>query len=99
MSADTSKFGMSRRSFLKAGAALVVFPAPQVLAQTSEPFRVGFLSVLTGPLAAGGKQQEEGAARFLKERDGRNGGRKSGPYSHDHTPKTPPAETKVPRPV
>src|SRR5262249_32651487 len=76
MSANTSKSGMSRRSFLKAGAALGVFPAPQVLAQSSEPFRVGFLTVLTGPLAAGGKQQEEGAALFLKERNGMIGGRK-----------------------
>ena len=59
MSASTSKFGMSRRSFLKAGAALGVFPAPQVFAQSSEPFRVGFLTVLTGPLAAAASNRKK----------------------------------------
>ncbi len=38
--------------------------------------RLGFLSVRTGPLAAGGKQMEEGINLFLKERDGMLGGRK-----------------------
>ena len=38
--------------------------------------QVGFLTVRTGPLAAGGKQQEEGAALFLKERGGAIAGRK-----------------------
>jgi branched-chain amino acid transport system substrate-binding protein len=42
----------------------------------SEPLRIGFLTVNTGPLAAGGKQQIEGAAFFLKERGGMIGGRK-----------------------
>jgi branched-chain amino acid transport system substrate-binding protein len=53
-----------------------VLPAPAVLAQAVEPLKIGFLTVLTGPLAAGGKQQEEGAALFLKERNGMIGGRK-----------------------
>jgi branched-chain amino acid transport system substrate-binding protein len=67
---------LSRRAVLKAGAALTLFPAPQVLPQSSEPLKIGFLTVLTGPLAAGGKQQEEGAALFLKERGGTIAGRK-----------------------
>ena len=70
------KHQISRRALLKAGAAISVFPAPAVWAQTTEPLRIGFLTVLTGPLAAGGKQQEEGAALFLKERNGMIAGRK-----------------------
>ncbi len=70
------KPGLSRRTLLKAGAAIGLFPAPAVLAQTAEPLKIGFLTVLTGPLAAGGKQQEEGAALFLKERNGMIAGRK-----------------------
>src|SRR5512141_232887 len=76
MSTRTGKFGVSRRTLLKAGVALSIFPAPRVFAQSSEPLKVGFLTVLTGPLAAGGKQQEEGAALFLKERNGMIAGRK-----------------------
>ena len=49
---------ISRRALLKAGAAISVFPAPSVWAQTAEPLRIGFLTVLTGPLAAGGTPQE-----------------------------------------
>jgi branched-chain amino acid transport system substrate-binding protein len=70
------KSGLSRRTLLKAGAAISLFPAQAVLAQTAELLKIGFLTVLTGPLAAGGKQQEEGAALFLKERNGMIGGRK-----------------------
>jgi len=66
---------VSRRALLKAGVALSMFPAPHVRAQSKEPLKIGFLTVLTGPLAAGGKQQEEGAALFLKERDGTIAGR------------------------
>src|SRR5690348_24603 len=76
MSSKNGKPGMSRRTLLKAGAALSVLPAPAVFAQGAEPLRIGFLTVLTGPLAAGGKQQEEGAALFLKERNGMIAGRK-----------------------
>jgi branched-chain amino acid transport system substrate-binding protein len=76
MPMNNKKFRMSRRALLKAGAAISVFPAPRAFAQSSEPLRIGFLTVLTGPLAAGGKQQEEGAALFLKERNGAIAGRK-----------------------
>ena len=76
MSIGIRKSGVSRRTLLKAGAAITMFPAPRVFAQSSEPLKVGFLTVLTGPLAAGGKQQEEGAALFLKERNGMVAGRK-----------------------
>jgi branched-chain amino acid transport system substrate-binding protein len=41
-----------------------------------EPLRLGFLSVRTGALAAGGKQMEEGITLFLKERNYMLAGRK-----------------------
>jgi branched-chain amino acid transport system substrate-binding protein len=68
--------GLSRRALLKAGALAGLVPAARSFAQSPEPFRIGFLTVSTGPLAAGGKQQEEGAALFLKERNGMIAGRK-----------------------
>jgi branched-chain amino acid transport system substrate-binding protein len=76
MSARNSKSAMSRRSLLAAGAALSMLPSRQSFAQSSETLRIGFLTVKTGPLAAGGAQQEEGAALFLKERNGAIGGHK-----------------------
>ena len=42
----------------------------------AEPLRIGFLTVRTGPLAAGGRQMEEGINLFLKERNGTLSGRK-----------------------
>jgi len=44
-------------------------------AQT-DPIRIGFLTVRTGPLAAGGKQMEQGIQLFLKERNYTLAGRK-----------------------
>jgi branched-chain amino acid transport system substrate-binding protein len=41
-----------------------------------EPLRIGFLTVRTGPLAAGGRQMEEGINLFLKERNNMLAGRK-----------------------
>src|SRR5499433_982859 len=76
MSGRTRKSAISRRTLLAAGAAVGVMPSWRALAQSSEPLRIGFLTVKTGPLAAGGAQQEEGAALFLKERNGMIGGRK-----------------------
>src|SRR5215468_612834 len=76
MSARKRIPGISRRTLLKAGALLSGYPAPQLLAQTPEPLKIGFLTVLTGPLAAGGQQQQEGAALFLEERNGMIAGRK-----------------------
>ena len=46
-----------------------------VLAQ-SEPIGLGFLTVRTGALAAGGKQMEDGIVLFLKERNYTLAGRK-----------------------
>jgi branched-chain amino acid transport system substrate-binding protein len=76
MSGKIGKSAMSRRALLAAGAAITALPTRRAWAQSSEPLRIGFLTVNTGPLAAGGKQQEEGAALFLKERNNTIAGRK-----------------------
>ena len=50
------------------------FPAPAV-AQAA-PFKLGLLTVKTGPLAQGGIQMEQGVLTYLKEKDYTIGGRK-----------------------
>ena len=62
---------LSRRTLLAgttagAAAALTRFPAPAV-AQAA-PFKLGLLTVKTGPLAAGGIQMEQGVLTYLKEK-------------------------------
>jgi len=42
----------------------------------TDPIRIGFLTVRSGALAAGGKQMEEGIQLFLKERNYTIAGRK-----------------------
>ena len=73
---NNSRGAMSRRALLAGGAAVGVAPLPRTFAQPQEPLRIGFLTVRTGPLAAGGRQQEEGAALFLKERGATIAGRR-----------------------
>ena len=58
--------------FLLAGVLLVSAAG----AAEQEPIRVGFLTVRSGALAAGGRQMEEGLALYLKEHDGKLAGRK-----------------------
>jgi branched-chain amino acid transport system substrate-binding protein len=55
-------------------AALVRFPTPAIA--QSGPFRLGLLTVKTGPLAQGGIQMEQGVLTFLKEKNYTIGGRK-----------------------
>src|SRR6476620_12509844 len=49
---------------------------PMLAYAASEPMRIGFRAVRTGPLAAGGKQMEQGIELFLKERNNTIAGRK-----------------------
>src|SRR5436853_5762969 len=63
---------MTIRLFAAAFAALI---SSAVCAQ-QDAVRIGFLTVRTGPLAAGGRQMEEGINLFLKERNGTLAGRK-----------------------
>ena len=74
-------------------AALVLACAPLALAQ--EPLRLGFLTVRTGPLAAGGKQMEDGINLFLKERNFTLAGRKVELFIVDTAGSPPQAKTKV----
>jgi len=67
------------RKWLGVATAVGVMAAtlfsPVVHAQ-AEPIRIGFLTVRTGALAAGGRQMEEGIQLFLKERNNTIAGRK-----------------------
>src|SRR6266581_413592 len=64
------------RLLLCSFAATAALALPQRAAAQGDPIRVGFLTVRTGPLAAGGKQMEEGIQLFLKERNHTIAGRK-----------------------
>src|SRR5882762_8611482 len=55
--------------------AAASLPSNEAFAQ-SDNLRVGFLTVRTGPLAAGGRQMEEGINLLLKERNYAFAGRK-----------------------
>ena len=57
-----------------AAAALTQFPAPAIAQAT--PFKLGLLTVKTGPLAQGGIQMEQGVLTYLKEKNYTLGGRK-----------------------
>src|ERR1700683_5054734 len=79
MSGKLTPRKVSRRALLAgtaagAAAALSRFPAPAV-AQAA-PFKLGLLTVKTGPLAQGGIQMEQGVLTYLKEKDYTIGGRK-----------------------
>jgi branched-chain amino acid transport system substrate-binding protein len=67
-----------RRRVLKglgaAGVAAATLRTPYVHAQA--PFKVGLLTVKTGPLAQGGIQMEQGILTFLKEKGNTLAGRK-----------------------
>src|SRR5512140_3461750 len=56
-------------------AFAAMLPPATAYAQ-DEPIRLGFLTVRTGALAAGGRQMEEGIQLFLKERNNMIAGRK-----------------------
>jgi branched-chain amino acid transport system substrate-binding protein len=57
-------------------ALLVAATFAQLVHAQAEPLRLGFLTVRTGALAAGGRQMEEGIQLFLKERNNTLAGRK-----------------------
>src|SRR6204780_1875869 len=79
MSRKDAAHKVSRRALLAgtaagAAAALPRFPAPAIA--QSEPFKLGLLTVKTGPLAQGGIQMEQGVLTFLKEKNYTMAGRK-----------------------
>jgi branched-chain amino acid transport system substrate-binding protein len=70
---------LDRRTFLAGtaagtAAAVLKFPAPAI-AQAA-PFKIGLLTVKTGPLAQGGIQMEQGIVTLLKEKNYTLAGRK-----------------------
>jgi branched-chain amino acid transport system substrate-binding protein len=70
---------LTRRKFLAAtaaGAALATFKFPAPAIAQAAPFKLGLLTVKTGPLAQGGIQMEQGVATFLKEKNNTFAGRK-----------------------
>jgi branched-chain amino acid transport system substrate-binding protein len=70
---------IKRRTVLKgmlaSGASVAVLNAPAVHAQAA-PFKLGLLTVKTGPLAQGGIQMEQGVITYLKEKNYTMAGRK-----------------------
>ena len=73
----SSKF--TRRKFMAAtatGAALATFKFPTPAVAQAAPFKLGLLTVKTGPLAQGGIQMEQGIVTYLKEKDYTFAGRK-----------------------
>ena len=79
MSRKSMSRKVSRRAVLAgtaagAAAALTRFPTPAIA--QAEPFKLGLLTVKTGPLAQGGIQMEQGVLTFLKEKNYTMAGRK-----------------------
>ncbi len=69
---------INRRKFLAstaAGAAAATGIAMPAIAQGA-PFKIGLLTVKTGPLAQGGIQMEQGISTFLKQKNNTLAGRK-----------------------
>ena len=70
---------ISRRKFMAAtaaGAALATFKFPTPGIAQAAPFKLGLLTVKTGPLAQGGIQMEQGVVTYLKEKNYTFAGRK-----------------------
>jgi branched-chain amino acid transport system substrate-binding protein len=66
---------VSRRAFAAGAAAMASFRFAPAIAEAA-PFRIGLLTVKTGPLAQGGIQMEQGIAALLKEKGNTFAGRK-----------------------
>jgi branched-chain amino acid transport system substrate-binding protein len=69
----------NRRTFLArsaAGGAAAAFGLAAPAIAQNAPFKLGLLTVKTGPLAQGGIQMEQGIATFLKQRNSTLAGRK-----------------------
>src|ERR1039458_6030557 len=70
---------VTRRKFMAgtaAGAALATFKFLTPATAQAAPFKLGLLTVKTGPLAQGGIQMEQGVVTYLKEKNYTFAGRK-----------------------
>jgi len=77
---------MTRRKFMAAtaaGTATVAFKFPTPAVAQGAPFKLGLLTIKTGPLAQGGIQMEQGVQTFLKQKNNMMGGRKVEFFSAD----------------
>jgi branched-chain amino acid transport system substrate-binding protein len=75
---EETSMTMQRRTVLKglaASVSMAALGAPAVHAQVA-PFKIGLLTVKTGPLAQGGIQMEQGILTFLAEKNNTLSGRK-----------------------
>ncbi len=89
---------LTRRRFMAttaAGAAAVTFKFPAPAIAQAAPFKLGLLTVKTGPLAQGGIQMEQGVQAFLKENNNTLGGRKVEFFSADTGGNPAGAKTKA----
>ena len=67
---------MTPQLFFPALAVGLLAAGLSTAAHAADPIRVGFLTIKSGALAAGGKQMEDGLRLFLKERNNMIAGRK-----------------------
>ena len=70
---------VTRRKFMAgtaAGAALATLKFPTPAIAQAAPFKIGLLTIKTGPLAQGGIQMDQGIATFLKHKNNTLSGRK-----------------------
>jgi len=67
---------LSRRAFTAGAAATTASLRFAPAIAQAAPFKIGLLTVKTGPLAQGGIQMEQGITAFLKEKSERLSGRK-----------------------
>jgi branched-chain amino acid transport system substrate-binding protein len=89
---------ISRRKFMAAtaaGAAAVTFKFPAPAVAQAAPFKLGLLTVKTGPLAQGGIQMEQGVVTWLKEHDNKIAGRTIEFFSADTGGNPAGTKTKV----
>lgn len=68
---------ITRRASLQAGLGglAIAFAGTETAAAAETPLKLGFLTVKSGPLAAGGIQMEQGLHLYLKEHGNKMGGR------------------------
>ncbi|HXX26377.1 MAG TPA: ABC transporter substrate-binding protein [Pseudolabrys sp.] len=89
---------LTRRTFMAStavGAAAASFRFPTPAIAQAAPFKLGLLTVKTGPLAQGGIQMEQGVQVFLKEKNNMMAGRKVEFFSADTGGNPAGAKTKA----
>ena len=89
---------VTRRKFMAAtaaGTALAAFKFPAPAIAQAAPFKLGLLTVKTGPLAQGGIQMEQGVVTWLKEHNNKIAGRNIEFFSADTGGSPAGTKTKV----